>query len=762
MSLRALGAEIMLRPRAGTSYISQNRTVLAMGSDGSVSPDPHVGLFVCNARLLSRYRYLADGRPLLPVALSPVEENSWLGYYILAPSGVQEAEQHTVEVRLSRFAGDGFHEDVDVSNFTQERVSFTLTLELDADFADLRETEGPRRQRGTTTWSVQRGDGAAGACEVRADYHAEHPYDHPGESGIARFDAGVVVRVTSAGSSVRCEGSTLHFPIELAPHGTWHGCIDVIAVVCGTTLPLLYRCRSFFGTCTERDLARAAFYRRAACVSAPGAETLSHAVISALEQAKRDLVALRLYDLDRDELSWTVAGGVPTYVALFGRDPLAAGAQAALLTADILAGSTAVLPRWQGREVDDWRDEQPGRMPHQIDSGPLSALNFDPLGRSYASMTSSAFYAAAVSELWHWTGDRTRVEALIEPALAAMRWLDTYGDLDGDGFYEYEPRTPESIRNQGWKDSDDAIVHADGSQVAPPIATCEVQGFVYLSKLRLSELLLWFGEKGEALRLLREALDLKRRFNERFWMPDAGFFAMGLDSKKQQIRSIASDPGLCLATGIVDKALAERTAARLFAADMFSGWGVRTLSSEHPAYDPYSYHRGTVWPVTQGALALGLARYGLHEHLARLARGLFEAAALFPYHRLPECFGGHPRDLEHPFPALYPDTDWPQAWSASSVVAMLQAMLGIYPFAPLRLLLVDPALPAWLPELTVSNLHVGEGVVDLRFSRDSRGRTRHHVLGHRGDVHVVRQPSPWSLAASPADRLKDLLSSLAR
>src|SRR6185437_11810549 len=265
-------------------------------------------------------------------------------------------------------------------------------------------------------------------------------------------------------------------------------------------------------------------------------------------------------------------------------------------------------------------------------------LNFDPLGRTYASMTSSAFFGVAVSELWHWTGDRGRVGALIEPALAALRWLDTNGDPDGDGFYEYEPRSEDPIKNQGWKDSDDAIVHADGSQVRDPIAMCEVQGFVYLSKLRMSEVLFFFDRKEEALRLFREARALKRRFNDVFWMPDLGYFAMGLDPDKRQIRSIGSDPGLCLATGIVEEAHAEATAKRMFAADMFSGWGVRTLSSEHPAYDPYSYHRGSVWPVGQGSFALGLARYGLQTHVARLARGLFEAAALFEHRRLPECF----------------------------------------------------------------------------------------------------------------------------
>lgn len=749
----------MLRPRAGTQYISQNRTVLSMRPDGSVVPEPHIGLFVCNTRILSRYRHLGDGRPWAPVAQSPVEQNSWLGYYLLQRADGEKPAQQSVELRISRYAGDGFHEDLDIENFTQERVSFALTLEVEADFADIRETSGHRRQHGSTRWTTGRADGA---LEIRADYHAEHAYRHEGESGVARFDAGVIVRVKNADTPPIHEQGRIHFRIELAPRGTWHACVDVIAVACGETLPLLYGCRSFFGTHNARDVARGTFFHRAASFSAPGAETLASTVVSTVDQAKRDLAALRLYDLDHDERAWTVAGGLPTYICLFGRDPLAAGAQCALLSADILAGTLAELPRWQGKVVNPFRDEQPGRMLHQAQTGPLSQLDFDPLGRTYASVTSSAFYPVAVSELWRWTGDRDRVAALIEPALRAMRWLDEYGDPDGDGFYEYERTSAAGLRNQGWKDSSDAIVHADGSQAHAPIGTCEEQGFVYLSKLRLSELLFWFGRRDEANRLFREARALKDRFDDVFWMPEEGYYAMGIDGKKRLIRSIASDPGLCLATGIVEKSRAEPTAARMFAADMFSGWGVRTLSADNPAHDPYSYHRGSVWPVDQGAFALGLARYGLHGHVAVLARGLFEAASLFPHHRLPECFSGHARDLEHPFPALYPEADWPQAWSASSVFAILQSILGIYPFAPLDLLLLDPALPEWLPELTVSNIHVGRSVVSLRFWRDREGETHFEELERRGKLHVLHLPSPWAIESHPAERIHELLSGLTR
>jgi glycogen debranching enzyme len=299
-----------------------------------------------------------------------------------------------------------------------------------------------------------------------------------------------------------------------------------------------------------------------------------------------------------------------------------------------------------------------------------------------------------------------------------------------------------------------------GTQVEPPIATCEEQGFVYLAKLHLAEVLWWFGAADEARRLYHEARELKQRFNEAFWMDDLGFLAMGLNAHKRPIRSIGSNAGHCLATGITDAALVRRTADRLMASDLFTGWGIRTLSAQHPAYNPYSYHRGSVWPVEHGTFAIGFTRYGLHEHTERLCRAQFEAAALFDYQRLPELFSGHQRDADHPFPALYPRANWPQAWSSSAVFCFVQALLGLYPYAPLHILLLDPHLPPWLPEITLRNLRVGNAVVTIRFYRTKDGSSRYQILDQRGRLHVIRQPSPWSLTTSVGTRLRDALTSL--
>jgi glycogen debranching enzyme len=425
-----------------------------------------------------------------------------------------------------------------------------------------------------------------------------------------------------------------------------------------------------------------------------------------------------------------------------------------------MRGTLSVLAELQGTETDNWRDEQPGRMLHEVHTGPIATLNYTPQGRDYGSVTTSGFYPFVVAQLWHWTGDKSLVQPFIEPSIAALKWLEECRGQDKSGFCKYQTRSVQGVQNQGWKDSGDAIVYEGGSQVPKPIATCEEQGIRYAAKMNFAEVLWWFDRKDEAKQLYREATELKKRFNDAFWMENEGFFAMALDPEDRQVRSIGSHALHCVATGIADKHLVPRTLERLFQSDMFSGWGVRTLSTEHPSYNPYAYHRGTVWPVEHGPFAVGAYRYGYHDYVERISAAQFELASLFDFYRLPECIAGHPRDEEHPFPAIYPAANSPQAWSATTVYTLLQAMLGLQPFAPLRMLFLDPYLPAWLPELTISNMRVADATVSIRFFRKGDGLSDYEILETKGAVHVIRQPSPWSFTATLGERAGDLLTSL--
>jgi glycogen debranching enzyme len=422
------GSLVRLQPRDDTIYISQDRSVLATERDGFIRDGAEHGLFVHETRLLSRYRYLIDGTPPQPVALSNVEQHTWLGYYIqLAPgidpgapdrgSGqVGEATQQTLELRLSRYIGGGLHEDVDLTNFTQRPTAFTLQLEVDADFADQAETSGDRQQHGALArqWRADKPD----MWELIFDYRAEHDYDQQENTGHAQLHRALTLRIEHATSAPSYADGCISFGVELPPQSTWHACLNLIPCIDDQMLPPHYDCRSFVGIHNEHDRQRVRFLEEATAFTAPQSATLASVVVGALEQAKRDLAALRLYDLDHGDHAWTMAAGLPIYIALFGRDTLTAAWQAAVASPEMMRGTLPELARWQGTTIDDWRDEQPGRMLHEAHTGPLEVLNFNPRSRYYGSITTSGFYPVLVSELWHWTGDRE---------LGSAAWAGTQG-----------------------------------------------------------------------------------------------------------------------------------------------------------------------------------------------------------------------------------------------------------------------------------------------------------------------------------------------
>jgi glycogen debranching enzyme len=408
----------------------------------------------------------------------------------------------------------------------------------------------------------------------------------------------------------------------------------------------------------------------------------------------------------------------------------------------MLRGALAALARTQAEEDSAWRDEQPGKMIHEMRRGPLSELEIIPQRAYYGTQTSPTFFVISLAEYWHWTGDTSLLRRYCGAALRALEWARTGGDPDGDGFLESVRRSPQGLKNHAWKDSDEAIRYPDGSLVANPLATVEEQAFHLAALQRMAEILVALGEEERAGEILARERELRKRWHEAFWMEDEGFYAMALDAEKRQVRSIGSNPGHALAIGAVPEAQAQAVADRLMAPDLFSGWGVRTLSTEHPSYNPLAYHLGAVWPVENATFAIGFKRYGLEDHLDRLAWGLFSAAGQLHKTRLPEVLGGHARG-ETTVPVLYPRANSPQAWSASAVVSVVQALLGLYPFAPARLLtLIRPRLPEWLPVLVVRRIRVGDAMVSLRFERRRDGTTEHEVIEREGELLVLNAPPP--------------------
>ena len=478
-------------------------------------------------------------------------------------------------------------------------------------------------------------------------------------------------------------------------------------------------------------------------------------------RAADDLGSFALLDGAEDE--WLTPGaGVPLYLMMWGRDALTASWQAGLLDRGTMLGDVLTcLTRLQGTRVDPARDEEPGRIINQAKRDPASRVGVSPFDRYYADVASPFMFIIGLGYYYTLTGDLDRVRRHMDAAQRVLEWAEQYGDRDGDGYIEYLTKARNGPRHQGWKDSENAVVYEDGRQVDPPIAACEIQGYYHVSLQFMAALSAATGDRSRGLELWRRARELKERFNRDFWMDDEGFVAFGLDAEKRQIRALTSNGAQCLPTGIVSDDHIPRLVRRMFEPDLFSGWGIRTLSTGNAAYNPLDYHLGSVWPVENASILFGLRRYGFDDRALELARALYDLARLWPGGRTPECVGGYDRDeFEHP--GAYPQANRPQMWNQSIWPILTQSLLGIVPCAPLGLLLVDPVLPAWLPELTVKRLRVGDAIVSLRFERDADGASRWEVVEQQGTLRVVRQPWLESFSSDLLERIGGLAEAALR
>ena len=405
----------------------------------------------------------------------------------------------------------------------------------------------------------------------------------------------------------------------------------------------------------------------------PRLDTNHAGLLLSFNQAVADLRSLRI---EQNTGHYILAAGLPWFMTVFGRDSIISSIQTKLLDPELMVGTLHVLASLQAHEIDQFREAEPGKIIHELRKGELSELEEVPHSRYYGSVDATPLFLVLLWEAYQWTADLEMLRSLLPSAEAALRWIDEYGDLDGDGFVEYRRRTPRGLRNQGWKDSGDSISFADGTLAEGAIALCEVQGYVHDAKCKMARVYRVLGDAARADQLDREAESLKQRFDEAFWMPQEGYYAVALDGRKRQVDSITSNPGHCLWSGIVPEEKAGLVVERLLSPDMFSGWGIRTMSTEMVRYNPGSYHNGSVWPHDNSIIAAGLAQYGFFREANQVATALTEAAVAFPSYRLPELFAGYPR-REHSFPVSYPAANSPQAWASGAVIHLLETILGV-------------------------------------------------------------------------------------
>jgi glycogen debranching enzyme len=694
--------------------ISQGRSFMVTEPTGEIKADSTQGVYAIDTRFVNFYQLYINRVPLALI------NSSQLSFYaarfhltnpaINTEGGVIEA--NTLGITLDRVVSKGIHEDFQIKNYTGQKVQFLLELALRSDFADIFEVKSQRLvQRGRSNTEWYKDEGYLRTSYDHGDYHRATTY-----------------RISNNYAPIGYANGRIFFEIELEPDQEWRACGDLI-MEHGEQVrqPDSSLCR--FGqqaagaTPAPGQEPRRDFEARQARWQArcTGISTSNNTVSRMYRQAVEDMGALRIYDLDVSDEAWVPAAGVPWFVTLFGRDSLITALQNMSVSPGFALGALKRLAEYQATARDDWRDAQPGKILHEIRFGELAHFHRIPFTPYYGTADATILYLLVLSETYRWTNDIDLLKEYQEVAQKCLDWIDHYGDLDGDDFQEYKTFSSLGYENLGWKDAGDAVVYADGTQVKQPKALCELQGYVYDAKLRMAEMFQALDDETRAQALLQQAKTLKHKFNQAFWMEDERCYAFGLDPDKKQITSIASNAGHCLWSGIADQDKAMHTAQRLLQEDMWSGWGIRTLSRKNPAYNPYSYQRGSIWPHDNGIIAAGFKRYGLADEANFVIRGMFDAIERFDACCPPEVFAGIQRDGAVDFPALYPGgANIPQAWATGSIFHMIQTILGLRADAPHKRLYVHPTLPGWLPNIKLDRLRIGKSTISLRFWREGK------------------------------------------
>jgi len=657
------------------------------------------GLYAFDTRFLSLLLLTVNGeRPLL---LSAGKAEYYSAAYFLRNSLAGELAQDTISIGRHRFVGEGMQDRLRVQNQSMTKVGFELALEFGSDFADI--------------FAVKNHDFALGD-PVKArplPPLAEARYEEEENQFVLVDDSGVARTQIILSQRGHVEPSKVRYWIELEPRASWELGMDVVPSLDGDEVKPQAAQRRF-GEERERVDASLTAWNLSVPKLRASWDDLDHA----FPRSVADLASLRLRG--GNGLGNLPAAGMPWFMTFFGRDTLITCLQTLLFGPELARSALQVLGDLQATEDDPTTDAEPGKIVHEIRRGKAAANWFS---RYYGTTDATPLYLILLSEVWRWTDDAALVRHFKEPAMRALAWIDKYGDLDGDGFVEYQKRSETGLDNQSWKDSWDSQRFSEGTLAQSPIAPVEVQGYVYDAKRRLAELAreVW-RDRELAERLGREAVELRRRFDEAFWSEErGGYYVLALDGEKRQVDSLCSNIGHLLWSGIVPPNRVDSVVDRLMGPDLWSGWGVRTMSAADAAFNPLSYHNGTVWPHDNSLIAWGLARYSRWPEAHRIIRRMLNAAGHFDY-QLPEVFAGLPR-TETPFPIAYPTAARPQAWAAAAPVLLLQIMLGLQPdrrqFQLRSILPLD--LPAWAGTLSLTGIRAFDRVWDVRIE-ESRVR----------------------------------------
>jgi glycogen debranching enzyme len=685
--------------------ILDGNTFVVSDSNGDIEAsltDP-TGLFSFDTRFLSRWILTVNGERLNPLSVDDLQYFE-ARFFLVPGTGTMYIDSKLSVIRR-RAVGDGFHEELTIINHDEKSVDLTVRIDAASDFADLFEVKDALKKQGAYSASVLDGELVLGY--ERKTYKRQ--------------------TVISASAPVKVDENGLTFEISLEPQQEWTTDLDVVTAISagGRRVRPKYehggRARPNMEQSLEKWLE-----------DAPQLESDWDPLKVTYRRSLVDLAALRFSPAIAGGRSLPAAG-LPWFMTMFGRDSIFTSLQALPFTPELAATTLLALGDWQGARTDDFRDEDPGRILHEMRYGEMTAFEERPHSPYYGCADATPLYVVLLDEYERWTGDRKLVQDLEREARAALNWIDEYADLKNNGYIWYQRRNEESgLENQCWKDSWDSISYRDGRIPGFPRATCELQGYAYDAKLRGARLARLVWQDAElADRLEMEAADLKRRFNRDYWVEDGEYFALGLDAEGGQIDALASNNGHLLWSGIVDKSKANAVARNLMGPRLFSGWGVRTLAKGEGRYNPIGYHVGTVWPFDSSFVAWGLRNYGFKDEAAQIAAGILDAADFFGG-RLPEAFGGYERS-QTKYPVEYPTACSPQAWSTGAPLLLLRTMLGLEPVGDN--LIVDPALPEGIGALGLLDIPGRWGHVDA-FGRERGRRQRLDGMRTRKQLSV--------------------------
>lgn len=691
--------------------IKEDRTFFVSDAFGDV-PEGNpsaLGLYHMDTRFLSRLELTVN--ELKPMLLHSSTERNYsqlveLTYPIVMVDPAGHERKENISLHRFRVLSGALYERLRVRNFGMKDRSVRVTIEFDADFRDIFEVRGTRReQRG----QFQRP--RVGRNQVVLGYL--------GLDGETR-----TTTITFSPAPDELDESRASFEMEVSPGKEIEIAMEVVPEIGRSTVTRRAAHQ------VEDGLARDYTAWRKRCTRF---RTNNIQLSGFLDRSILDLRMLLAKD---DRGTQYIDAGVPWFAALFGRDSLITAYQALAVNPDLAWGVLRGLGDFQGQKEDEWREEEPGKIPHEARVGELARCGEIPHTPYYGSIDATPLWIVLYASAFRWTADYEAAQELWPNALAALRWIDEHGDRDGDGYVEYEKRSPRGLDNQGWKDSHDAVAFPDGELAKPPIALVEVQAYVYAAKWQLAQVARALGELEDGERLEREANELKQRFNRDFWLEKEGYYALALDRDKRPVPTITSNPGHALWAGIVDQRFAPKVAQRLVSSALLSGWGIRTLGDRHAVFDPIGYHTGTVWPHDNSLIAHGLKRYGFDKEALAVLDQLALAGAYFPYGRFPELFCGFSSE-QVPVPVQYPVACRPQAWASGTPLLMVRSYGGLSADAAnARLFINRPRLPRWVDRVEILGMRVGKAKLDLVFTQTD-GVTAAHVPRKEGDLEVL-------------------------